>query len=80
MDPAPVPEDGDIVVRHEMRDSTRIYVLHTARGSDQILYRTRDAAIAQAVAFAKQHHVRVWIGTPERDYTLLENFRRVETS
>jgi hypothetical protein len=74
----PTPEDGDIVVRHETRGTTRVYVLHIARRSDQILHRTREGAVAQAVAFAKQHHVGAWIATEDGDRTLLGDFRRPE--
>ena len=72
------PEDGDIVVRHETREAERVYVLHIARRSDQMLYRTREGAVAQAIAFAKQHHVRAWIATHDGDHTLLDDFRHAE--
>ena len=73
------PEDGDIVVREEKREGTLVYALHTAPGADQYLLRMREAAIAQALAFAKREGVRVWLTDEGYDYVLLEDFRVVES-
>jgi hypothetical protein len=69
------PQDGDIVIRQDIRDGERLFVLHTAPGADQFILQTRDAAIAQAVAFAKRQGVRVWLTNGNRGFTLVENFR-----
>lgn len=50
--------DGDVVVREEKQEAERVFVLHTAPGSDQFLYHTQEGAVAQAVTFAKHEHVR----------------------
>jgi hypothetical protein len=70
------PEEGDLVIRRDMRDGERVYVLHTAPGADQILLRTRDEAIAHATGFAACQGVRVWIKTEGR-YSVLQDFRSV---
>jgi len=66
------PEDGDIVVREEMREDKRVYVLHAAPGPDQYLLRTCDEAVAQALTTAKRRHVRAWFTTDNSyDFVLL---------
>ena len=71
------PEDGDIVIREEVRDRrvVYVYVLHTAPGADQYLLRSREEAIAQAVIWAKRQQVRVWLTDEGYDFRLLEDFR-----
>jgi len=69
------PEDGDVVVREEMRDGRRVYVLHTAPGPGQILLRTRDAALAQARKFARHQGVRVWLADGDVEFALVDDFR-----
>ena len=71
-------EDGDIVVRQVEREGTLVYVLHTAPGVGQYLLRTREQAVAQALAFAKRQHVRAWLTDEQNDFVLLEDFRAVE--
>jgi hypothetical protein len=73
------PEDGDIVVREEQRESKVVYVLHTAPGADQYVLRSREDAIRQAVTFAKRQSVRVWLTHGDYDFALLEDFRVVES-
>ena len=72
------PEDGDIVVREEIRGGTLVYVLHIAPGADQYEFRRRDGAIAQGVALAERQHVRAWLTDEGYDFVLLEDFREVE--
>jgi LPS sulfotransferase NodH len=74
-----VPEDGDIVVREEQRDSKVVYILHTAPGADQYVLRSREDAIRQAVTFAKRQSVRAWLTDEGYDFVLLEDFRVVES-
>ena len=71
------PEEGDVVIRHATTDGRRVYILETARGAGQILHGTREAAVAQAVAFARQNHVCVWVGDGDT-HTLLQDFRHAE--
>jgi len=74
------PEDGDIVVREEKRAGTLVYVLHTAPGADQYLLRSRREAVAQALASANRECVRAWRTDEGYDFTLLEDFRMVESA
>ena len=65
------PEDGDIVVREEQRDSKVVYILHilhTAPGADQYVLRSREDAIKQAVTFAKRQSVRAWLTDEGYDF------------
>jgi hypothetical protein len=71
----PGPQDGDIVIRQEMRDGTPAFMLRTVPGADQVVLRTRDAAMAQATAFARRYGVRVWLTIGESDFKLVEDFR-----
>ena len=77
-DPRPTrlvaPEDGDVVVRQDALDETFTYVLRIAPGDDQICFRTRDEAVAQAVAFAKRRHARAWFTSHDHS-VLLGTFR-----
>ena len=41
------PEDGDIVVREEIRGATPAHLLRMALGADQYEFRRRDSAIAR---------------------------------
>ena len=66
------PEDGDSVVRQERRDGTIVYVLHTAPGPDQDLFRTYPEAVADAVTLAEGHGVRAWPTTDvSHDFVLV---------
>jgi hypothetical protein len=73
------PEDGDIVVREEVREGTFVYVLHTAPGADQYVLRSRDEAVVRALTFAKRQRVRAWLTGEGYDFTLLEDCRVVES-
>jgi len=68
------PEDGDIVIRDEQRNGRRVFLLHTPPGPDQFVVRTQEAALAQAVAFAKRQHVRVWIADGDDTFRLVNVF------
>jgi len=72
------PEDHDVVVREERRDTGLVYVLHVAPGADQYQLRTREEALAQAVSLAKQEGVRVWLTDEGYDFILLEDFRTTD--
>ena len=79
MAPRSTPEDGDIVVREETREGYRAYVLHTAPGADQYVLRSREAAVARAVTFAKREGVRAWLTDEGYEFALLEDIRVVES-
>jgi hypothetical protein len=66
-----VPQDGDVVVRKDRRDGTLVYVLRAARSVDQLIVRTRDEAVTQAVVFAKREQVRAWLMDERNGFTLL---------
>ena len=74
------PEDGDIVISEEHREGKAVYVLHTAPGADQYVLRSREDAMRQAVTFAKRQQVRAWLTDGDYDFTLLEDFRVVESA
>jgi hypothetical protein len=67
-----VPQDGDVVVRKDRREGTLVYVLHAAGSVDQLIVRSREEAVTQAVVFAKREHVRAWL-MDERDGLRLLN-------
>jgi hypothetical protein len=73
------PEDGDVVLREEERKGEPVYVLHTAPGPDQYVLRSREAAVAQALTFAKREGVRAWLTDEGYDFVLLEDFRVSES-
>jgi hypothetical protein len=79
MDARMVPGDGDVVIRQERLEGTLVYVLHTAPGPDQYVLRSREAAVAQAVTFAKRESVRAWLTDEGHDFVLIEDFRMVES-
>jgi hypothetical protein len=73
-----IPENGDVVVREEMRNGTCTYVLHTAPGADQRTYSSPEEAFAHATVLAERERVRVWLTDEGYDFLLLEDFRMVE--
>jgi hypothetical protein len=76
---APItPEDGDVVIEQEQRDGQQVYVLRTFPGRDQYLLRSRQEAVAKAVAFAKRQHVRAWFSDSRDSFTLVESSRPSE--
>jgi len=68
------PEDGDLVVRQDTHNGSRVFVLHTAPGPDQFVLHTRDAALVKARTFAKCQQVRVWMTNGDYDFTLVDDF------
>ena len=69
------PEGGDLVIRPDVRDGQRVYVLHTVLGVDQYLIRSRDEAVAQAMRFATRLRVRVWLTNDDDRYALVQDLR-----
>ncbi len=69
------PQEGDIVVRQEQRDGRWVFLLQSAPGPDQYVLPTRDAAVTEALAFAKRQRVRAWLSDGSSAFTLMEDFR-----
>lgn len=69
-------EDGDIVVQEHSQDGRCAYELRTAPGlRGAIRYRSRDEAVAQAVAVARRQRVRVWLKCEGHEITLVDDSR-----
>lgn len=54
------PDDDDVVVREKRGNPSAVFILGTSLTSAQFQVRTRDEAVAQALAFARRQHVRAW--------------------
>ena len=67
------PQSGDIIVRQEHRDDGVVYVLHTASRPDQMVVRSRDEAVAQALAIAARQRRRAWFTNDAREFTPLDD-------
>ena len=76
--PVPTPDDGDVVVRQEMREGALVYVLRVLPGPDQYLLHTKAEAVGRASAFAMQQHARAWLIEDGATFVLVEDFRDAE--
>lgn len=76
------PDNDDVVIRPKRSNPSTVYLLGTPSAPDQIIVRTRDEAISQAVAYARHQHVRAWFATGDEEIVLLGTFReeKVETA
>ena len=72
------PDEDDVVVRQKRGNPSTVYVQHTTSAPDQFLYRTREEAVSQVLAFAKHAHVAAWFTNDEDDFVLLGTFRKKE--
>ena len=70
------PEDGDVVVRQKRGNPSLVYCLGTPSAPEQFILRTRDEAVAQALAFATRQCVRAWFANGADELTLLGTFRK----
>ncbi len=70
-----LPQDGDIVIRQELHDGQWVFLLQSAPGPDQYVLPTRDAAVREALAFAKRQRVRAWLSDGSSAFTLIDDFR-----
>ena len=68
----PQPDQDDVVVRRK----GRIFVLGTPPAPDQFTLRTRDQAVAQALAFAHRQRVGAWFTNDAAELVLLGMFRQ----
>jgi hypothetical protein len=70
-----LPDKNDVVIRQKHGNPSTVYVLGTPSSSNQFTLRTRDEAVAQALAYAKRQHVRAWFAKGDDDFVLLGTFR-----
>jgi hypothetical protein len=69
-----IPEDGDIVIRHDMWENARVFVLLT-HGHDQLVVHSRETAVRHALSAARRLQVRVWEIDSKGNSSLLKDFR-----
>lgn len=70
-----LPDKDDVVVRQRGDGLSAVFLLGTPVTADQFMVRTRDEAVAQALAYARQHHVRAWFVKGDDDFVLLGRFQ-----
>jgi hypothetical protein len=69
------PNGDDVVIRQERGNPSTAFLLGTPAAPDQFILRTRDEAVSQALAYARQQHVRAWFARGDDDFVLLGTFR-----
>lgn len=74
------PARNDVVVRQKVIQRATLYVLRTPSCPDQIHLRSRDAAFAHALAFARFAHLDAWFEDEAGGLVLLGSFRRAASS
>jgi hypothetical protein len=62
------PRSGDIVVSQQQRGTQLVYILRPITGPDQILVRSREVALGQAISIAARQNVRVWLTSDGRNH------------
>jgi hypothetical protein len=67
------PRSGDIVVSQQQRGPMIVYILRPVTGPDQILVRSREVALGQAMSIAARQNVRVWLTSDGRSHVPVEN-------
>lgn len=72
----PHPDKDDVVVRRKGGTPGVIFVLGTPPTPEQFTLRTRDEAVAQALAFAKRQRVCAWFANGGDELVLLGTFRQ----
>jgi hypothetical protein len=70
-----LPDKNDVVIRQKHGNPSTVYVLGTPSSPDQFTLRTRDEAVAQALAYAKRQHLRAWFANGDDDFVLLGTFQ-----
>jgi hypothetical protein len=73
------PDQDDVVVRRKAGAPSMMFVLGTPPAPDQFTVRTREKAVAQALAFAKRQAVCAWFANAGDDLLLLGTFRTETT-
>ena len=69
------PDKDDVVVRQRRGNPRAVYLLGTHGAPDQFGLRTREDAVARALAFARPHCVRAWFDNGDSTFLLLGTFR-----
>jgi hypothetical protein len=72
---ADLPDKDDVVIRQKRGNPSTVYLLGTPSSPDQLIIRTRDEAVSQAIAYGKHQHVRAWFTKDDEDFVLLGTFR-----
>jgi hypothetical protein len=67
------PKNGDVIVRQAELEGTSIYILSVVPGPGQYFLRTREQAVAQALAFATLTSARAWVVEGDAGLALLAN-------
>ena len=75
-----MPENGDVVIRHHVRDGRSVFAMHTVPGPEQCVLGSKDDAVRHAVVFAEREHVRVWSTADGAGFVLLKDFRGAKRS
>lgn len=70
-----LPSQDDVVIREKHGNPSTVYLLGTPSAPDQFVLRTREEAVAQALAYAARQHVRAWFAKGNDDFVLLGTFR-----
>jgi UDP-2,3-diacylglucosamine pyrophosphatase LpxH len=70
-----LPREDDVVIREKHGNPSTVYLLGTPSAPDQFVLRTREEAVAQALAYATRQHVRAWFAKGNDDFVLLGTFR-----
>lgn len=74
------PAANDVVVRQRVIQRATLYVLRTPSCPDQLHLRSREAAFAHALAFARFGHLDAWFEDEAGGLVLLGSFRRAANS
>jgi hypothetical protein len=69
------PDKDDVVIRQRRGNPHTIYLLGTPTTPDQFSLSTREEAVTQSVAFARQQRVRAWFDNGDNTFLLLGTFR-----
>jgi hypothetical protein len=72
------PDGNDVVIRQKHGNPSTVFLLGTPAAPDQFILRTRDQAVSQALAYARQQRVRAWFANGDADFVLLGTFRNEE--
>ena len=68
------PDKDDVVVRQRRGNPHTDYLLGTPTTPDQFSLRTREEAVAEAVASARDQRVRAWFDNGDDTFLLLGTF------
>jgi len=66
------PRSGDIVICQQQRGPQLVYILRPLTGPDQILVRSREVALGQAMSIAARQKVRVWLTSDGQHHVPVE--------